>query len=45
MEGLIIGILRYVTRILSYSSSVCKLITLFNISQVNGEAPRNGAVQ
>ena len=39
--GLIFGILRYVTCILSYSSSVCKLITLHNILQVKGAAPRN----
>ena len=45
MVGLIFGILRYVTCILSYSSSVCKLITLHNISQVRGATPRNGAVQ
>ena len=45
MVGLIFGILRYVTCILSYSSSVCKFITLHNISQVRGATPRNGAVQ
>ena len=39
--GLIFGILRYVTCILSYSSSVYKLITLHNILQVKGAAPRN----
>ena len=45
MVELIFGILRYVTCILSYSSSVCKFITLHNISQVRGATPRNGAVQ